>query len=218
MIKQDLKYPKISDDASKLLQRIAYHLMINASYSSGIGLYHGKMGIVLFFAHYAKFTNETLYDDFAGELLNEIAEEIHADTPVNFEYGLSGIGWGIEYLIQNKFMGGNPNEILSDIDNRIMEINLRKMADTSINTGLEGIIYYISKRLSSSGNLSELPFDPFFLAEYEYVKEKHENCICSDREILAEIWEKVPEGENITEWKYGIENGCSGYGLKSILT
>lgn len=39
-------------------------------------MYHGKMGVVLFFAHYASYTREPLYDDFVGELLDEICENI----------------------------------------------------------------------------------------------------------------------------------------------
>ena len=38
------------------------------------GLYNGKMGMVIFFFHYARYTGNSLYQDFAEEFLNEILE------------------------------------------------------------------------------------------------------------------------------------------------
>ena len=73
----------------ELLYRIANHLIMHTSYFSNLGLYHGKMGIVLFFAHYARFTNCSIYDDFAGELIDDIFEDIDDELPINFESGLS---------------------------------------------------------------------------------------------------------------------------------
>ena len=99
-----------------LLRRIANHLILHSIDIEDIGLFHGKMGVVLFFAHYARYTDQAIYDDFAGELLEEISENIPETLPINLETGLCGIGWGIEYLIQNGFMEGDSNEILAGID------------------------------------------------------------------------------------------------------
>lgn len=136
---------KIVDNA--LMDRIARHLVIYASFIPDLSLYHGKMGIVLFFANYARYIENPLYDKFAGELLGEIYEEIHVGLPVNFESGLCGIGWGIDYLLQNGFMEGDSDEILSEIDARVMERDLRKITDYSMRTGLEGISFYIPSGL-----------------------------------------------------------------------
>jgi lantibiotic modifying enzyme len=205
-------------DKDNLLERIADHLIMNASFLPDLGLYHGKMGIVIFFAHYARYTGETLYDDFAGELLNEIYEEIHVNMPINFESGLCGIGWGMEYLLENKFTEGDPDEILSDIDNRIMDRNLHKITDLSMKTGLEGIFYYIEKRLNSSCQRKKnLPFDESFLANYESIKNKNKIHLSKEKKIFSMILEDPPGDENITRWEYGIENGCAGYGLNYLL-
>ena len=126
-----------------LLERIARHLIMHASYASDLGLYHGKTGIVLFFAHYARYTGNRLHDEFTGELLDKVYEEIHTNLPVNFESGLCGIGWGIAYLLQNGFMDGDSDEILSEIDDRVMERDLRRITDRSVRTGLEGISLYM---------------------------------------------------------------------------
>ena len=49
-----------------LLRRIANHLILHSIDIEDIGLFHGKMGVVLFFAHYARYTDSAIYDDFAG--------------------------------------------------------------------------------------------------------------------------------------------------------
>ena len=204
-------------EKNNILTRIANHLIINASYTKDLGLYHGKMGIVIFFAHYSRYTGETLYDDFAGKLMGEIVEEIHSDIPLSFERGLCGIGWGVEYLFRNGFMEGDSDDILSEIDKVIMEKNLERMSDMSVSTGLEGIAYYIAKRLESSENKKTKPFDIAFSESYTNAFRKLKKTLPDETEIISTIYEKQPEGEDIIKWQYGMENGCAGYGLKIIL-
>ncbi|MDD4404155.1 MAG: hypothetical protein PHO36_05170 [Parabacteroides sp.] len=198
-----------------LLKRIANHLIINASYLNNLGLYHGKMGIVLFFVHYARYTGDLLYDDFARKLINEIYDEIRDDIPINFENGLCGIGWGIEYLLEYGFMNGKSEEILADIDLKIMERNLRRVTDLSLKTGVLGIICYGSKHINSRSNKSgKLPFDSEYLSDFMCLKQYN---IPNDNMILLNIASEFIVKDNAREWLLGLENGCAGYGLKSML-
>jgi hypothetical protein len=103
------------------LQRIANVLLLNASFSDNLGLLNGKMGIAIFFYHYAKYTGDGIYINYADELVDEIYEEIDLSTPVDFANGLAGIGWGIEYLAQNRFVEAETDEALADMDNRIYQ-------------------------------------------------------------------------------------------------
>ena len=153
---------------SKYEQALAF-LTINCSFVPDLGLFHGKMGFVLFFAHYAKINNSAIYDDLAGKLMDEICAELHKESSISLESGLCGIGWGIEYLVQNKFMEGNTDEILKDIDNRIMEYNPKRMNDLSFRHGLGGILAYVVARLSSSRANKSTPFDASFLMELKEV-------------------------------------------------
>ncbi len=93
------------------LKRIANILLINGSFTDNLGLLNGKMGIAIFFFHYARYCNK-VYEDYAGELVDEIYDEINTNTPVNFADGLTGIGWGIEYLVKNGFVQANIDEAL----------------------------------------------------------------------------------------------------------
>ncbi|MCD8179466.1 MAG: hypothetical protein LUE98_19515 [Tannerellaceae bacterium] len=129
-----------------ILPRLVRHLMWNASFIENPGLLNGKMGITIFFYHYAQYTQNRIYEKFAGNLLDEIYLETHMDTTKNFQDGLCGIAWGIEYLIRNNFVKADPDDILEDIDARIMEWDVRYIKDQKLETGLKGIARYAISR------------------------------------------------------------------------
>ena len=115
------------------LQRIANVLLLNASFLDNPGLLNGKMGIAIFFYHYSRYSKNKIYEDYAGELVDEIYDEINTSTPVNFENGLTGIGWGIEYLVKNGFVQADTNEALEEIDSAIYRHRIN--SPVLINTG-----------------------------------------------------------------------------------
>jgi hypothetical protein len=102
----------------KEILKIANTLVLYSYCIENKGLIHGKMGIVLFLYHYARYFKESLYNEFADTLFDEIMEDI-IKTSNDFEYGLIGIGWAIDYLIKKGFVEGNPDELLEDVDTRI---------------------------------------------------------------------------------------------------
>ncbi len=111
--------------------RVADVLILSSSFIKNIGLLNGKMGIAIYFFHWYKFTNDEIYQKFAEELIDEIFEEVTSNTLMNFENGLAGIGWGIEYLIKKEYLEGDSNVILEDIDffvlNNVLD-NMEKIA------------------------------------------------------------------------------------------
>jgi hypothetical protein len=129
------------------LQRIANVLLLNASFIDNPGLLNGKMGIAIFFYHYSRYTNNKIYEDYAGELVDEIYEEINTSTPVNFENGLTGIGWGIEYLVKNKFVQADTDEALAEIDNAIYRHRINNPILISSGNELFGYGFYHIARL-----------------------------------------------------------------------
>lgn len=141
-------------------------LFFNRQGTDNLGLYNGKMGIALFFFHAARSLNNIWYEEYAEVLLDEIFEDIHCDIPIDFSTGICGIGWGIEYLIQNGYATGCSDNILSELDKKVVEKDLRRIEDASLEHGLKGIARYVNARLLSTRDVtSALPFDSLYLNE-----------------------------------------------------
>lgn len=199
-----------------ITERIINHMAIASSFSPNIGLYHGKMGIVISLCHYARFKQKTIYDDFAGELLDEVCSSINAGTSADFENGLSGIGWGIEYLLQNQFMEGDSNMVLRNINEHIMKYDVRRIKDESDKEGVNGIYYYVSKHLNSPcRDHSFSTFDDLYV--HELAGRITNRTIPEDKDLLLSIIGNLPSGSNILEWSLGLEKGCAGYILEKVL-
>lgn len=216
------------------LVRIAKLLMLHSSFIGDLGFMNGKMGIALFFYHLSRYTDKKIYDDFAGELIDEIYTEIHNHYPSNFRNGLCGIAWGIEYLIQNQFVEADANEVLYDLDKMIFEWDVRKISDSTLETGLEGIAHYVIARCT--GKPTEniiIPKD--YISELSTTLEKNNKKEISSalRNILTGKY-SYEKGYLLTDWickvKYdqrkifneyrplGISNnGYAGIGLNLIL-
>lgn len=114
------------------------------------GLINGNIGISIFYYHLARKTSNSEYEKLADELLDKAYTNLSSTTPLDFENGLAGVGWGIEYLVQNKFTEGNTDEILEEIDNKVFRL-LNEEAHTSIEltNGLTGYLFYLISRLKN---------------------------------------------------------------------
>lgn len=224
-----------------LLQRIVGRLLINSSFTSNLGLFHGKMGIVLFFCHYARYAGNSDYDEFAGELMEEIYEDINTSISTDFENGLGGIGWGCLYLFNRGFMNGDIDETLGDIDLRIMEQDPARTRDFSFRQGLGGISHYVCCRLNAcllSGK--EQPFDRLYLKSlFDAISNNRMDMghdmpeglsgqlgkllsgnAVAEKMLLPELlFKELPDLTSATrlcELPIGIEKGIAGAGLKLI--
>lgn len=128
------------------LQRIANVLLLNTSLINNIGLLNGKMGIAIFFFHYSRYTGNVIYERYAGELIDEVYEEINLTTPVYFSNGLAGIGWGIAYLVNNGYLECNTDEVLVDIDNAIFNATMESTIPIQDQKELYGFgLFYLSR-------------------------------------------------------------------------
>lgn len=103
----------------KQLSQIVDMLILNGTLTECPGLIHGKMGLSIFFFQYAKYTKNMLFADYAFDLIGEIQDQIHINSPADNERGLAGIGTGIGYLIQNNFLSVE-DDIFEDLDQRMI--------------------------------------------------------------------------------------------------
>jgi hypothetical protein len=54
--------------------------------------------------------------------LNEVINNLSNNIDISVERGLAGIALGISYLVKEKFVEGDINEILEDVDGRIYKV------------------------------------------------------------------------------------------------
>lgn len=214
-------------------QNIIYHLMIKSVEIKDIGLFHGKMGIALVFYELSRKYNNEVYSIYADELLDQIIENIHNKLPIDFESGLSGIGWGIEYLIKNKFIEASSIEVCEEIDIQLMSIDIRRIQDLTIEKGLCGILNYIVSHIQNCLlQESNLPFDKLYLDDlYQRLGQLN----LHDKDLFADIFQKylsfykykkldyqfslLPIQEtiqdfdinNLGSYSLGLRNGLAGY-------
>ena len=124
----------------KTLLKIANTLILNTGTVLKSGLLEGKMGIALYLFYYSQLNGNKSYHDFAVELLNEISNELSKDTiSVTFLYGLTGVAWCINHLIENKFIEADE-DILEDID-----VSLKNISQSDFLTDIEKECPFCSK-------------------------------------------------------------------------
>lgn len=204
-------------------QKIVHHLILQNSFVKDLGLLHGKMGIALFFFEYGKYTGCDVYTDIGEELLDDIWKQIHTELSFHFDSGLSGIGWGIEYLLQNRFIEGNSNEVCEEIDRIVMQTDLRRLDDPNLDTGLEGIYYYVSARMQGAFfQKSLLPFDKYYREDLAFMNplfKMEDLTVFYDRYPVSvySFLNSIPITEDsYTSASLGLKEGLAGFLLKQI--
>lgn len=125
-------------------QRITNALMLHSTSISDIGLLHGKIGIAIYFHHLARQSGKSVFTEFAGELIDQVTESLSNETPFDFESGITGIGWAVEYLIQNGFVEANADEILEEFDAKVNQVLIHENKDIS---AIIAMGYYLVSRL-----------------------------------------------------------------------
>lgn len=103
---------------NKRLQRIANTLVLYSYHIQNDGLLNGKMGIILFLYRYAEYSGCKYYREFSDKLLDYVMKSA-GRIPVDFEDGLPGIGWTVNYLIKGGLVDGDPNDVLPDVDKKV---------------------------------------------------------------------------------------------------
>lgn len=157
-------------------EKMLNHLILHANdVPNAIGLLDGKMGIALVLAHYARCSRKKKIEHAADFLVENVMNQLTTTVSIDFANGLSGIGWGIEYLIQNNYMKGCGADILQDLDERIMQVDVTRIKDWSLEKGLLEILHYVLYHLQGA-NKSELRvFDKPYLASWLSILKDNED-------------------------------------------
>jgi len=119
-----------------------------------VGLYHGEMGLCIYFYEVARLTSEKKYSDFADRLLDDVINSVDENSAIEIENGLTGICMGINYLLEKGYTKGNPNHVLKNFDDKIMKTLLfnliyeKNMTLPAIHI-LTGKLIYLAVRLQN---------------------------------------------------------------------
>jgi|GEM_PF-1512630 len=114
-----------------------------------LGLFNGKAGQSIIFFVLAKILNEQKYYNLGETLIEEICDRSESIRTMDYAEGLAGIGWTIEWLVQNDLMEvEDTHDILESIDKVIYKyIAYTKIEDISLHKGICGILKYLSRRI-----------------------------------------------------------------------
>ena len=162
-------------------QRVVHKLIIDSTGMSDIGLFPGKMGIILSLVTYSRSTKQKAIEEVADFLMNQVLESMTNISPLSFSNGLTGIGWAIEYLIQNGYMPGCGADICTDIDNKLMSYDIRRVGDFSLENGIYGWLHYIVAHIQGANRCGKQVFDKMYTINLvSKIKEYSENSTISE--------------------------------------
>ena len=179
---------------------------MNSFFLKDLGLLNGKMGIVLSLFEYARKTHNDVVYDYADTLFSSILDEIHQEMCFSFCDGLSGIGWGIEYLLQNNFMNGDSVEICEEIDRLIMEIDTSRIMDMSLDKGFEGLMHYVLYHIQGASRKNKIPFDSKYLTDIYNTCKKAESIDKESLNSIIYLYKLFFEKRFCNNYNYKIEN------------
>lgn len=94
------------------IRNVINELLLNISSVNSSGLYNGKTGVALALFEAARFLQDEEIEDKAFSLFQEAL--IRNKNDYSFENGLSGVGYVLIYLIKNKFIDANFDEIFKE--------------------------------------------------------------------------------------------------------
>lgn len=121
---------------------------------------------------------------------------------------MCGIGWAIEFLKREGFIEGDTDEILEEVDRQVMERDVRRITDASLETGLAGIAAYVRSRLDSKHTTSDYqPFDEEYLNDLNIACQKNDIDWMSETYSVTTLWQTIPSmlpSTNATAWQKGI--------------
>ena len=198
------------------IEKIIDQLILQIRNFPNNGFYHGRMGMVVALYSYAVKSHDENLKNFSWDILEYILENIYENLPIGLENGLAGIGYGITFLKKEVQLDCELNDVLSDIDHKIMEHDPRRILDSSLRTGALGILSYLQLRKVTEPSL--LSFDSQFLKELDVrlqhlqINKTDINAYSPFRDFDPPLWAK----EDFWDKDLGINAGLTYYVLQEL--
>ncbi|MGV8137968.1 MAG: lanthionine synthetase LanC family protein [Mangrovibacterium sp.] len=114
------------------------------------GLLHGNTGLTILLYAWAKAEQNGRLERMADDLLDEVFNGMTTVVSPDFEQGIAGVAWGMEYMLRKGYVEGDSDSILEDIDHWLFAcLNDNKDPGFEFTNGLCGTLMYLSLRLQS---------------------------------------------------------------------
>lgn len=121
--------------------------------SNNWGVHKGKMGYVLYLFAFSFLNNDKVIKKQARKWLNYIMDNISKVNGYDFENGLMGIGYAVNWLIENNFVKGISDEVLEELDDVLYrEFIYTNLDDGSLEKGSSGRVLYSFQRIFSKNS------------------------------------------------------------------
>lgn len=210
-------------------QKMLHHLILHShDVPTAWGLFDGMTGIMLVLVHYARVHKMPVIEYVSDYLMEQITKNITKNDSIYLGNGMAGIGWGIEYLIQNGYMKGCGVELTREIDERIMEVDIRRMTDDTMENGFIGLFHYVMAHIQGATLQGRSAFDNQYIDDWRHVLQHRCKCYPQDKqwETMSEMLTKAIDGKylyplNLLQFVklmkraplnlLGLHNGLAGY-------
>lgn len=125
-----------------IIRKLVDEILLNTSIANISGFYNGEAGISLALFEASKFLHDETIEEKAFDIFKRSL--VKPSDDYSFENGLSGIGYTLSYLITNKFIDADFDEIFNDRYNEIIKNfeNIDSQPDKLL--GSYKIIYFLS--------------------------------------------------------------------------
>ncbi len=210
---------------------INYLILHSLDSPNEVGLFHGQMGYILVLAKYARKYDKPQIETVADFICDNVFRKAGALKDISFATGLSGICWGIEYLVQESILDGNVDSCCADIDREIMKTDVSRMTDFSIESGLGGLWHYVWARVQGNYVAQlQAPFDDDYIGKWVKIIEANPKAFpAGSAKRLTEyrsgllkpaklsVSTFIDKFSEVPILNLSLENGIAGYIIKKYL-
>jgi hypothetical protein len=163
------------------------------------GFLYGDAGMAVAYHLLAAGGDESTGED-GTRMLDRISENIAAVGELDFANGLAGIGWSIEWLVQNGLLKDvNTDEILAEIDDILYKnVTTSKQYMPGLFNGAMGKAAYFIKRARSKNP-----------GTHRYTQLSHQECLVMLTDDIDEVF-REPNGALLINAEWIKEHGEKG--------
>lgn len=112
-------------------------------------LFTGRMGIALALYVLGREERSDKGTELADKVLSGVLEQLSTMKTMSVDSGLLGIGLAVDFLIAEKYVEGNPDDVLREIDAAVYREVMDSRVDIGLDccSGLVGYLFYVTARL-----------------------------------------------------------------------